>query len=84
MWILPSGRRNEALDCLNYSFAAAVRVGLNYMDWAKLEKGLGDEIKRAEDPTKEEKKVPLAEKQNNKKRKKRAHSNFLSSMTLRN
>lgn len=36
-WILPSGRRNEALDVTVYALAAAVRSGLERMDWTKLE-----------------------------------------------
>lgn len=36
-WILPSGRRNEALDCTAYALAAAIWAGLERMDWTKLE-----------------------------------------------
>ena len=82
IWVLPSGRRNEVLDCMNYNFGAAIRVGLNHMDWAKLEKGLGEEIKRAHDPTKEEKRVPLAAKPKKVKRRK-SHSSFMSNTTYR-
>jgi phage terminase large subunit GpA-like protein len=50
-WLLPSGKRNEALDCTCYAYAAAVRIGLVTMDWAKLELILGANIKRAEEPS---------------------------------
>ena len=36
-WILPSGRRNEALDVEVLALAAAVRAGLNRMNWTDLE-----------------------------------------------
>lgn len=36
-WVLPSGRRNEALDVIVYALAAAIRSGLERMDWTKLE-----------------------------------------------
>ena len=36
-WILPSGRRNEALDCAVYALAAAIWAGLERMNWTKLE-----------------------------------------------
>jgi phage terminase large subunit GpA-like protein len=36
-WILPSGKRNEALDVTVYALAAAVRSGLERMNWTKLE-----------------------------------------------
>jgi phage terminase large subunit GpA-like protein len=36
-WILPPGARNEALDCLVYAYAAALRVGLARADWDRLE-----------------------------------------------
>lgn len=48
-WFLPSGKRNEALDCAVYSLAAAIRVGLNRIDWDKLEEALrgpGQEIRQ--------------------------------------
>lgn len=35
-WVLPSGARNEALDTFVYARAAAVRSGLERMDWDKL------------------------------------------------
>lgn len=44
-WILPSGRRNEALDCTVYALAAAVRSGLERMDWAKLETAINYKTK---------------------------------------
>jgi len=40
-WILPSGRRNEVLDCMVLCYAAAVRIGLNRMPWDKLEQNMG-------------------------------------------
>lgn len=36
-WILPSGSRNEALDAFGYAIAAAIRSGLERVDWTKLE-----------------------------------------------
>ena len=36
-WVLPSGRRNEGLDCMVYTLAAAVWAGLERMNWTKLE-----------------------------------------------
>ena len=36
VWVLPSGKRNEALDCISYARAAAIRSGLERMDWDKL------------------------------------------------
>jgi terminase, large subunit len=36
-WDLPSGRRNEVLDCFVYAYAAAIRVGLLRMDWDAVE-----------------------------------------------
>ena len=36
-WVLPSGSRNEGLDATGYAMAAAVRSGLERMDWTKLE-----------------------------------------------
>ena len=36
-WVLPSGRRNEVLDVTVYALAAAIRSGLERMDWTKLE-----------------------------------------------
>ena len=36
VWVLPSGKRNEALDCICYARAAAIRSGLERMDWDKL------------------------------------------------
>jgi phage terminase large subunit GpA-like protein len=40
-WILPSGKRNEALDCWNYAYAAACYLGIqNYREpgWARRER----------------------------------------------
>ena len=37
VWVLPRGSRNEVLDCISYSRAAAVRAGLERIDWDKLE-----------------------------------------------
>lgn len=39
-WILPSGKRNEVLDCLVLNMAAAIKVGLNRMPWSRLEKSI--------------------------------------------
>jgi phage terminase large subunit GpA-like protein len=39
-WVLPSGKRNEALDCWNYAYAAACYLGIqNYREpgWARRE-----------------------------------------------
>ena len=35
-WVLPSGVRNEALDCENYAYAAAVYAGVTRLNWEKL------------------------------------------------
>tara|TARA_R110002110_G_scaffold64634_3_gene178571 strand:+ start:10964 stop:12931 length:1968 start_codon:yes stop_codon:yes gene_type:complete len=38
-WTLPSGRRNEVLDCSNYAHAAAIQLGMDKMtpeQWAAL------------------------------------------------
>ena len=82
VWVLPAGARNEALDCMNYSFGAAIRVGLHHMDWAKLESGLGTEIKRSQDQPVEERKLQLDVPQK-KKPKRRSRSSFISNTTLR-
>ena len=37
VWVLPSGRRNEALDVEVYALAAAVRAGLNRVNWDDLQ-----------------------------------------------
>lgn len=39
-WHLPSGRRNEALDCRVMADAAAEYMGVRRMPWDKLEQGL--------------------------------------------
>jgi phage terminase large subunit GpA-like protein len=36
-WTLPRGARNEALDCLVYAYAAALRLGIARANWDKLE-----------------------------------------------
>ena len=35
-WVLPHGRRNEALDCEVYATAAAIKLGLLHINWDKL------------------------------------------------
>lgn len=35
-WVLPSGERNEPLDCEVYALAAAMRVGLDRIRWDKV------------------------------------------------
>ena len=35
-WVKLPGRRNEALDCTVYSYAAALRAGLKMADWAEI------------------------------------------------
>ena len=35
-WFLPSGNRNEALDCEVLALAAALKCGILHLDWAKL------------------------------------------------
>lgn len=35
-WVLPRGSRNEGLDAMNYARAAAVRSGLERINWDKL------------------------------------------------
>lgn len=37
-WVLPPGKRNEALDCEVYAYAAAMRAGMAHIDWDQLEK----------------------------------------------
>jgi phage terminase large subunit GpA-like protein len=40
-WMLPSGKRNEALDCWNYAYAGACYLGIqNYREpgWARRER----------------------------------------------
>lgn len=41
-WVLPSGKRNEALDCEVYAYAAALRAGIVHVDWDKLEEKISD------------------------------------------
>lgn len=36
-WVLPSGERNEPLDCEVYALAAAMRLGLDRIDWNKVD-----------------------------------------------
>jgi len=53
-WILPSGSRNEALDVEVLALAAAVRAGLNRMDWTVLETAVnykGNTMSTTEDTT---------------------------------
>lgn len=40
-WTLPSGSRNEALDCEIYAMAAAIRAGITRVDWGRLEDSFG-------------------------------------------
>jgi len=42
-WVLESGARNEGLDCTCYALAAAMRIGLQRMDWDELEKAVTPE-----------------------------------------
>lgn len=52
-WFLPSGRRNEALDCKVYSYAAAIRAGVSRMDWGALRQAYTPEAQGAQSaPTK--------------------------------
>jgi len=46
-WVLPDHARNEPLDCEVYGYAAAVRVGLQRMDWDALEAAIAAEAGRA-------------------------------------
>lgn len=50
-WVLPSGARNEALDATGYAMAAAVRSGLERMDWTKLESIINYKTARAQTQT---------------------------------
>ena len=43
-WILPSGARNEALDCFVYAYAAALHVGVHRANWTNIEQSLGNSI----------------------------------------
>jgi phage terminase large subunit GpA-like protein len=36
-WDLPSGKRNEVLDCFVYAYAAAIRSGLQRVNWDTIE-----------------------------------------------
>ena len=47
-WTLPSGRRNEALDCEVYNYAAAIRAGMMHIDWDKMERSVIGEEKPAD------------------------------------
>ena len=42
-WVLPSGARNEAFDAQVYAYAAAVRAGLQRMNWEALETAVAGE-----------------------------------------
>jgi len=39
-WVLPSGRRNEVLDCFVLCLAAAIKVGMNRINWDNLESSI--------------------------------------------
>lgn len=41
-WILPPGKRNEPLDTFVYAYAAALRGGLQRINWDALEKAIQD------------------------------------------
>jgi len=38
-WILPTHKRNEALDCEVYAYAAAIRIGIHRLDFDAIEQG---------------------------------------------
>ncbi len=44
VWVLPSGSRNEVLDCFVNTFAAAMKIGLSRMPWDRLEKSIKGEV----------------------------------------
>lgn len=50
-WVLPSGSRNEALDVEVLALAAAVRSGLNRMDWTSLEAAINYQASVLQDTT---------------------------------
>lgn len=39
-WVLPSGSRDEALDCEVYAYVAALRAGVARLDWDRLERAI--------------------------------------------
>jgi phage terminase large subunit GpA-like protein len=39
-WTLTAGQRNEALDCEVYCYAAAIRAGMQRVDWDALERAI--------------------------------------------
>ena len=49
-WVLPSGKRNEALDCEVYNYAAAMRAGLVHIDWDSIEKKVTESSEAPEKP----------------------------------
>jgi phage terminase large subunit GpA-like protein len=62
-WHLPSGRRNEALDCRVMADAAAERYGVRHAPWDKIEAGLrsaGQDLFATDTPVK---KAPEADTQ---------------------
>jgi len=47
-WVKPNGRRNEALDCAVYAYAAAIWVGIERwteVQWAKIEEKIAPAVR---------------------------------------
>jgi phage terminase large subunit GpA-like protein len=80
VWVLPSGKRNEALDCICGARAAAIRSGLERMDWDKLSAVINHRAAVANpntDPTQPPK--PTTPPPPRKRRRRTSHSSYLSS-----
>ncbi len=84
-WVLPSGRRNEVLDCLVLCMAAAVRAGLNRMPWDKLEESiLGEIIKQKEDlPSPSPALSPPPLSSSTKRKRRVIRSKYMQNLTVR-
>lgn len=80
-WVLPSGARNEALDCFVYAYAAAVHAGVHRANWSEIEQALGKQLTQKQDTGLPERAKRIPIRQPIKPR--RTISNFVSNTTRR-
>lgn len=70
-WFLPSGQRNEALDCWIYSYSAFLKLGGKSINWEKVKLSFFGKKTEAQRPVSSNIQQPQAQ---------RAHSSFMQRM----